>query len=220
MEHVKFHFDPLCPWCYQTSRWARHLEELGEVELDWGVFSLEVVNLPEGQDPHELDARAGPALRTAVAVRDRAGSKAIGDFYRGLGRRIWEEPPPPEDMTVAVRAALAEAGLDEAWCDAALADPASWDAVLAEHRELTERTGAFGVPTLVLDGGTGPAMFGPVISRLPSDDDAIAIWRHTLWLTRYDNFWELKRKRRTPPDLPTAAWYREQRAKGGATTSS
>ena len=47
MEPVKFHFDPLCPWCYQTSRWARRLEELGEITLEWGVFSLEVVNLEE-----------------------------------------------------------------------------------------------------------------------------------------------------------------------------
>jgi hypothetical protein len=48
MEVVKFHFDPICPWCYQTSRWAKRLEQLGEIELDWGLFSLEVVNLEEG----------------------------------------------------------------------------------------------------------------------------------------------------------------------------
>jgi hypothetical protein len=43
-ERVRFHFDPICPFAYQTSRWARRLEELGEIELDWGVFSLEIVN--------------------------------------------------------------------------------------------------------------------------------------------------------------------------------
>jgi hypothetical protein len=213
VEAVKFHFDPLCPWCYQTSRWARRLEELGELELDWGVFSLEVVNLPDDDDPRELEARAGPALRTAIVIRDRVGSRAIGPFYASLGRRIWEEPPPPDDMAVAVKASLAEAGLDEGWCDLALADPSTWDAVLAEHDELNERTGAFGVPTLVLDAGRGLAMFGPVISELPSDEDAVTLWQHAHWLTRYGNFSELKRKRATPPDLPTAAWWREQAAK-------
>ena len=213
METVKFHFDPLCPWCYQTSRWARRLEELGELELDWGVFSLEVVNLPDDDDPRQLEARAAPALRTAIVIRDQAGSRAIGPFYAALGRRIWEEPPPPDDMAGAVKSALAEAGLDEGWCDAALADPASWDAVLAEHEALAERTGAFGVPTLVLDGGRGLAMFGPVVSELPNDDDAVALWHHAHWLTRYGNFSELKRHRLLPPDLPTAAWWREQRAK-------
>jgi predicted DsbA family dithiol-disulfide isomerase len=213
VEAVKFYFDPLCPWCYQTSRWARRLEDLGVLELEWGVFSLEVVNLPEDQDPRQIDARSAPALRTATVIRDRAGSPAIGPFYAALGRRIWEEPPPPEDMAVAVKAALAEVGLDVGWCDAAMADRSTWDAVLAEHDELNERTGAFGVPTLVLDGGRGLAMFGPVISELPSDEDAVALWRHALWLTRYGNFSELKRRRANPPDLPTAAWWREQRAK-------
>jgi len=68
LEHVKFYFDPACPWCYQTSRWARRVEEMGEIELDWGIFSLEVVNLPPGKDARELDARSGPALRTALAM--------------------------------------------------------------------------------------------------------------------------------------------------------
>lgn len=219
MEQVKFHFDPLCPWCYQTSRWARRLAELGEIELDWGVFSLEVVNLPDDQDPRELDARAAPALRTAIVIRDRLGSKKIGPFYAALGRRIWEEPPPNGDMAAAVRESLAEIGLDESWCDEALADPATWQAVLDEHGALVERTGAFGVPTIVLDDGAGPAIFGPVVSQLPTDEDAVALWQHLSWLTRYSNFAELKRGRAQPPDLPTAAWYREQRAKERAEAS-
>jgi len=215
---VKFHFDPLCPWCYQTSRWARRLAELGAVELDWGVFSLEVVNLAEGKDPHELEARAAPALRTAIVIRDREGSKAIGPFYAALGRRVWEEPPPSGDMEKMVREALVEVGLDESLCDDALDDPSTWQAVLDEHGALLERTGAFGVPTLVLDGGTGPAIFGPVVSELPSDEDTVTLWEHVAWLTRYTNFSELKRSRATPPDLPTAAWYREQRARERAET--
>ena len=219
MEQVKFHFDPLCPWCYQTSRWARRLAELGEVELDWGVFSLEVVNLPDDQDPHELDARAAPALRTAILIRDREGSVALGPFYAALGRRIWEEPPPSGDMAKAVRESLVEIGLDESLCDEALDDPSTWQAVLDEHHALVERTGAFGVPTLVLDDGAGPAIFGPVVSQLPSDEDTVALWQHLSWLTRYTNFAELKRSRATPPDLPTATWYREQRDKERAQAS-
>jgi len=72
---------------------------------------------------------------------------------------------------------------------------------------------ALRVPTLVLDGGRGLAMFGPVVSELPSDEDAVTLWQHAQWLTRYGNFSELKRRRASPPDLPTAAWWREQRAK-------
>jgi hypothetical protein len=210
VERVKFYFDPGCPWCYQTSRWARRLEELGEIELDWGVFSLEVVNLPAGRDPREPAPRSGPALRTAIAIRDHQGSRAIGPFYAALGRRIWDAPPPPADMVAAVTESLAAAGLPTGLAEQALARPDTWDAVLEEHRALVEGTQAFGVPTLVLDGGAGPAIFGPVLGALPGDEDALALWRHTAWLVRYGNFSELKRARQAPPDLPTVRWRAEQ----------
>ena len=78
---------------------------------------------------------------------------------------------------------------------------ATWDAVVAEHRSVVDEVGAFGVPTIRLDDGFGPAIFGPVISRVPGDDEAVELWRHVLWLTRSDNFWELKRQRGADPDL-------------------
>ncbi len=70
-EHIRFHFDPICPWCYQTSRWLKRVAELGEVELTWGLFSLELQNA--GDEPEELasaHARSKLALATAVAVRE------------------------------------------------------------------------------------------------------------------------------------------------------
>jgi len=210
LEHVKFYFDPACPWCYQTSRWARRVEEMGEIELDWGIFSLEVVNLPPGKDARELDARSGPALRTALAIRDRHGSKAIGPFYAALGKRMWDQPPPPDDMVGAVRESLQEAGLPPSLVDDVMADRSTWDAVLKEHGALVAANSSFGVPTVALDGGAGPAIFGPVISLMPGDEEAVALWRHTLWLMRYPNFAELKRNRLGRPDLATVKWRAEQ----------
>jgi 2-hydroxychromene-2-carboxylate isomerase len=209
MDKVKFHFDPRCPWCYQTSRWIRRLEELGEVETDWGIFSLEVVNLEAGKDPRKIDAVSGPALRTAIVIRDNFGSKAIGPFYAALGKRIWEQAPPAEDMLAAIRESLEEAGLDPSLLDKALADESTWDAVLAEHNELIANTRSFGVPTIVLE--SGDAIFGPVISQLPGDDDGVELWKHVSWLTRYENFSEVKRDRTIKNDLPAAIWRAEQR---------
>ena len=73
-----------------------------------------------------------------------------------------------------------------------MADESTWDAVLAEHNELIANTRSFGVPTIVLDGGEGLAIFGPVISELPTDDDGVELWKHVSWLARYENFSELK----------------------------
>jgi hypothetical protein len=211
MDKVKFHFDPRCPWCYQTSRWIRRLEELGEVEADWGIFSLEVVNLEAGKDPRQIDAVSGPALRTAIVIRDNFGSKAIGPFYAALGKRIWETVPPAEDQLVAVRESLEEAGLDPSLVDKAMADESTWDAVLAEHNELIANTRSFGVPTIVLEGGEGLAIFGPVISEMPNDEDGVELWKHVSWLARYENFSELKRDRTIKNDLPAALWRAKQR---------
>lgn len=212
MSAVKFYFDPRCPWCYQTSKWAKRLEAMGEIELDWGPLSLEVINLPDDQDPLEIE-NGSPALRTAVKIAEVHGSKAIGPFYAALGARTFDADEPDEDQTQVLRDALSDAGLDPSLLDDALADDDTWKQVVSESQRLYEIVGDVGVPTIVLDGGEGAAIFGPVIVEQPTDEDAVELWRHTEWLARYDNFAELKRKRKGPPDLPLMKWFAAQRAK-------
>lgn len=210
-ERVLFYFDPICPWCYQTSRWARRLEELGVIELAWGLFSLELQNA--GKEPEGLaaaHARSARGLRTAVAVRDAGGQAAVGAFYKWLGHRFHERGEPLEEAAT-VEAALADAGFDPELCERAWSDPATAVRVAMEHRELCERTRSFGVPTIVLDGGDGPTIFGPVISEVPSDDDAVELWRHTAWLVRHANFAELKRDRLELPALESIRRWRQPR---------
>jgi hypothetical protein len=184
-----------------TSKWVNQLVELGEVQVsDWRVFSLELINGGEETIQAAREYRGAAALRTAAAVREAHGGDAVGRFYHALDKRTWERT---EDVRSAetLRGALADAGLDSSLHDAALDDPATWDAVVAEHRDVVARFGAFGVPTIALDGGEGPGIFGPVISRVPPDDEAVELWRHVVWLMRSDNFWELKRDRAVEPDL-------------------
>jgi hypothetical protein len=78
-------------------------------------------------------------------------------------------------------------------------------------------TKAFGVPTIRLDGGTGPALFGPVLSELPKDDDAVELLEHFVWLARYENFSEFKRDRMVTLDVERARyWARKQKQKVAA----
>jgi 2-hydroxychromene-2-carboxylate isomerase len=215
VERIRFYFDPRCPWCYLTSRWASRLEELGEISIDWAFVCLEVINRPEGVDPLAIDARSGPALRTASLLRERFGRDAVGSLYHALGMRVWESELPMEvDDLDGIRASLKEIGADPSLLDEALADRGTWEAVVQEHQALVDRTGAFGVPTIVLDGGDGPAIFGPVIYELPDDEDAVALWRHTTWLVRYGNFAELKRGRGGLPDLPAMEYRARRHAEG------
>lgn len=212
MDRVIFYFDPRCPWCYQTSRWVRRLAELGAVEVDWRLFSLEVVNRPDDTDPADLEPTGSPTLRTAVLVAQEHGTEALGPFYAALGWRTFEVAPPPSDPMATIRESLAEVGHDPELCDRALADPATWTAVVDSTERVVERIGKLGVPTIALDDEDGPMIFGPVVSEVPPDDEALELWGHTAWLVRNGNFSELKRSHRPPPDLAITRWWREQRA--------
>ena len=200
-----------------TSKWVHRLVELGEVEVsDWRVFSLELIN--GGAETIEAadGYRASAALRTAVAVRRAHDGDAVGRFYESLDLRTWERSEDIRDPEV-VRGALDDAGLDSSLYDAALADSATWDGVVAEHHEVVDGFGAFGVPTIALDGGAGPGIFGPVMSVVPPDEEAIELWRHVVWLMRSDNFWELKRDRSVDPDLEG---FRKRKAEREARSSA
>jgi hypothetical protein len=56
-----------------------------------------------------------------------------------------------------------------------------------------------------------------VISVVPSDAEAVELWRHVVWLMRSDNFWELKRDRSVDPDL---AGFRIRKAEREAQQSA
>lgn len=199
-ERIQFYFDPICPWCYQTARWIWRLVELGEVEVDWAVFSLSLTNRDNEEAKKKRPWRSECALRTAVAVRAHHGREAVGAFYRELGRRVHEIGEPLEE-TSTVEGALADAGLDAVLCERAMSEDTTKEIFEAEHATFVERTGSIGVPTIVLDGGDGPAIFGPVISQVPSDEDAMELWRHVSWLVRHRAFAELKRNRIPITDL-------------------
>ena len=208
-EDIRFYVDPRCPWCYQTSRWARRLEALGEVTIDWLPFSLEVINKRE-EGRRAPDAGSGPALRLLTAIRERAGSEPAGRFYSAIAGAVHDRGLPVEDPE-ALRDAVGAAGVDPDIASEVLADPATWDAVLAIHDDAQHERHVFGVPTIVL--ATGDVMFGPIILEVPDDTEAVELWRHFSWLTRNRNFAEVKRHRESAPDLESIRKYRARRAK-------
>jgi hypothetical protein len=82
-------------------------------------------------------------------------------------------------------------------------DDASLDhEIRAETEEALALTGRdVGTPILHFQPPGGTAFFGPVISRLPSDDDAGALWDHVIGLASFPGFAELKRSLRERPQL-------------------
>ena len=211
MTDLRFWLDPVCPFAWLTSQWVRQVARQRDYEVEWRLISLRLLNAHVDYATHfppeyEAGHTAGlQLLRVAARARDEHGAAAVGPLYEAMGARIHEVPPgagtPGRDLTAA---ALHDAGLPAALVDAF--DDASYDAgIQAETDEALALTGKdVGTPILHVDPPDGLAFFGPVISRLPSDEDALALWDHVVGLARFPGFAELKRSLREAPQLP--AW--------------
>ena len=84
--------------------------------------------------------------------------------------------------------------------DRAIADPTTHDDIRADHQRVLD-LGGWGVPTLVFDDAQGTdAFFGPVITDIPTGDDAVALWELVLGWRRFPHLFELQRPK-TPAHL-------------------
>jgi hypothetical protein len=96
---------------------------------------------------------------------------------------------------------LRDAGLPVELADA-LDDTTRDEVIRAETEEALALTGRdVGTPILHFAPPDGTAFFGPVISRLPSPDDAARLWDHVIGLAQFPGFTELKRSLRERPQL-------------------
>jgi hypothetical protein len=72
----------------------------------------------------------------------------------------------------------------------------------AETDEALGLTGKdVGTPIIHFEPPGGIAFFGPVISRLPSEQEAGQLWDHVVGLASFGGFAELKRSLRERPQL-------------------
>ncbi|MDA8271032.1 MAG: DsbA family protein [Actinomycetota bacterium] len=208
MYDVDFFFDPVCPWAWITSRWVSEVASLRSLEVNWKFISLSMVNserdyqneFPAGHN--EIHILGLNLLRIAGAVRDEAGNSAVGRFYTDVGtsihaKRKREEFKDPGKVADFLSSAGYQSGLIDA-----MADP-SRDRVIEEETKLAlDRAGRdIGTPVITFAPPDGPSFFGPVISRIPRGEDALALWEATERLALFPGFAELKRSVRESPQV-------------------
>ena len=211
---LRFFFDPVCPFAWMTSKWVRTVARQRDYAVEWRFISLRLVNAHVDYDTHfppeyEAGHTAGlRMLRVAARTREEHGHEAVARLYEQLGTQVFEVEPSEGDAVsrldrgVLLPTALEAAGLPTALADAEHDD--AWDLQIgAETDEALHLTGKdVGTPILHFEPPEGVAFFGPVISRLPSDEDAVALWDHVVGLAGFAGFAELKRSLRERPQLP------------------
>jgi hypothetical protein len=212
-EHdLHFYFDPVCPFAWMTSKWVRMVAAQRDYRVDWRFISLRLLNanvdyathFPEHyEDEHTSGLRL---LRVFARVRREHGRTAVASLYEATGARLFDTPR--DGLSSAdiggrplVESLLREAGHSTDVADA-LDDTVYDDEIRAETEEALALTGRdVGTPILHFQPPVGTAFFGPVISRLPSPDNASRLWDHVIGLAGFPGFAELKRSLRERPQL-------------------
>lgn len=215
-QEIDYFFDPVCPFCWMTSKWVRQVQGLKDLHVNWRYISLAILNeqRPDSKKTagHDLGLRL---LRIADAVGDEAGNDAVGRYYERLGSLLWETAPDRDGveeragktlgrhhhaMADRVPEVLEAIGLSPSLV--AAGDDETRDDVLRKSTDLAlDRTGGdVGTPVITFAPPDGPSFFGPVISRLAGDDEALELWDAVSTLARWPSFAELKRSLRETPD--------------------
>jgi len=186
-----------------TARWVvDEVQPHRDVNITWQPISLLNKNQPaEDSDYFASVNFTHKLLRVIESIRKSDGDDAVQGAYWEFASRIHHDGDRQESFDLP--AALAAAGCDAS--HAAALDDESFDAEISARMKVgLDLTGDdVGTPIIAIDDDNGDrvALFGPVITRVPTTEQSLALWDGFVACAKTPGFWELKRTRTERPEF-------------------
>lgn len=195
-QHVDFWFDPLCPWAWMTSRWMEEVTKIRDVEVNWRIISLGILNENNPDNHHQGYIESMWMVRVIEAAAQKHGDEYYKKLYDAMGTR--RHPGGMEDELEIIQESLAEVGLPAELADAK--DSEDYDAAIRASTEAAQAVAGqdIGTPCIAVNG---VGFFGPVFTPAPKGEEAGKVWDGALALASYPGFYEIKRGREKGPDF-------------------
>jgi hypothetical protein len=194
---VQLWFDPVCPFCWVTSRWLVRVAPHRDLEVEWLPISLLLKNEPGPEERFFAElTRSHGMLRVVESLREAGHEARIGEVYTELGRHLHVRQDEPDMVAI-----LTGLGLDAEHASAA--DDGTFDAAIRRAMDdgislVGEDVGTPIIAVTRPDGGR-IGLFGPVITALPDLEGSLRLWDGFAAMAATEHFFELKRTRTAGP---------------------
>ena len=195
---VNFWFDPTCPWAYVTSRWYTKVANELNIPTEWEIFSLSIKNKSNNYS-EEMKAKHYKSLRVIrmiQAVKNSMENHYVYKLYSAIGKQFHVDKM---DIDANLNDILTTCGINQSYLNY-MDDESIDEQIESSTMKAVEVCGNdVGVPIILLNEGTQKnAIFGPIISEVPSLEESLKLWEHFKYVCFYGNIAELKRKRSIP----------------------
>jgi hypothetical protein len=197
-QKVDLWVDPACPWAWVTSRWLLEAQKVRDVEVNFHVMSLAVLN--DGRELPEMYVefmkQAWRPVRVLIAAEQRHGNAVIEKLYSAMGSRFHIKGE--KDVDLLISESLKEAGLEADLADAQHSTDFD-EALKKSHHQGMDPVG-MDVGTPVIHFGD-VAIFGPVVTPAPKGEAAGKLFDGVSLVAGTPGFYELKRTRTVGPSF-------------------
>lgn len=189
---VTLWLDPVCPFSWNTARWLRAVAEKTGLAIDWQLMSLAVLNegreLPPPQQARMRDSQQIGRLMAAIARE--AGAAGWSAAYFAFGEKYFDRSDPVDADLIAHVLTTVGAGGAAA---AAAADESFDETIRRQHQAGQDALGETGGSPILRVGEH--AFFGPVLTAVPTAENASALFDAVATLAKTPQFAQLQRPR-------------------------